>query len=460
MNNSVFIPIEIMRREYISKLLLAVQLVMRGMPVIIGHKSPVLKLALNAAEPGVLFYKSSRGGGNEELFDALQKKGFLIVAQDEEAGIIFDDFSDFYTRRTSLSQINTLDMFFTWGEDDYKFLGSKFNSSKSSIVYNLGALRSCFWGDFGMRYYSKDIKHLKNRFGDYVLLVSNLATYNQFLNKKQSLEHLSQYESFDIKESDAQYLAEKKIFNQYLKLIKVLTEQLHKTVIIRPHPAESVDAWERSVKGINKAHVEKDGELLSWILGSEFIIQNNCTSAIEAACANIPVITYADEVNDLTILSYGKENIPNKISVHAFGINEFVAAVNDLALVWSEEKRKEKREAFLNKKLTNYGTMVPAEKIAERIIIYTGKPNPNGNVGIGKDTFMYDLYELYRCSRFRPKSIGVIMDINKRETLSKAKIKHDLKGLMEAMGIKVGIKTKRVAPNSFYIYPQEFFNEK
>lgn len=449
-----------MRREYISKLLLAVQLVMRGMPVIIGHKSPVLKLALSAAEPGVLFYKSSRGGGNEALFDALQKKGFLIVAQDEEAGIIFDDFSDFYTRRVSLSQVNTLDMFFSWGDDDYKLLDSKFNSNENSIVYNFGALRACFWGGFGRRYYSKDIKHLKNKFGDYVLLVSNLATYNQFLNKKQSLEHLSQYESFDIKESDAQYLAEKKVFNQYLKLIKVLTEQLHKTVIIRPHPAESVDTWVRSVKGIKNAHVEKDGELLAWILGSELIIQNNCTSAIEAACANIPVITYADEVDDLTVLSYGKKNIPNKISVHAFGIDEFVTVVNDLILTWSEEKRKEKREAFLNKKLTNYGTTNPAEKIAEKIISYTGKPNPKGNISIGKDSFKYDLYELYRCSRFRPKSIGSIMDINKRETLSKVKIKNDLKGLIEAMGVKMSIKTKRIAPNTFYIYPQDVCNEK
>lgn len=53
MKNGVFIPLEITQREYFSKLLLGVQLVKRGPPVIIGHKGPVTKLALSTKEPGV-----------------------------------------------------------------------------------------------------------------------------------------------------------------------------------------------------------------------------------------------------------------------------------------------------------------------------------------------------------------------------------------------------------------------
>ena len=44
MNNGVFIPIEIMRREYISKLLLSVILIKKGMPFIkvdLLRKNPV-----------------------------------------------------------------------------------------------------------------------------------------------------------------------------------------------------------------------------------------------------------------------------------------------------------------------------------------------------------------------------------------------------------------------------------
>ena len=55
MNNLFFL--EIMSREYISKLLLSIIFIKR-MPVIIGHKSPVIKLALKTNEPGILFYKA------------------------------------------------------------------------------------------------------------------------------------------------------------------------------------------------------------------------------------------------------------------------------------------------------------------------------------------------------------------------------------------------------------------
>ena len=53
MNNGVFIPLEIMRREYISKLLLSVKLIQKGMPVIIGHKESVFDVARKISEAGV-----------------------------------------------------------------------------------------------------------------------------------------------------------------------------------------------------------------------------------------------------------------------------------------------------------------------------------------------------------------------------------------------------------------------
>ena len=127
MNNGVFIPIEIMRREYISKLLLSIELLKKGMPVIIGHKSPVIDLALKTKEPGILFYKSMMSGQKKKIFKKLKEKNFGIVAQDEEAGIVYQNFEDFYNFRHSLKYIDKLDLFFTWGKDEYNFLTKKFN---------------------------------------------------------------------------------------------------------------------------------------------------------------------------------------------------------------------------------------------------------------------------------------------------------------------------------------------
>lgn len=42
----------------------------------------------------MFFYKSAKGGEKiANLFESLESKGFAVVAQDEEAGIIYDNYS-------------------------------------------------------------------------------------------------------------------------------------------------------------------------------------------------------------------------------------------------------------------------------------------------------------------------------------------------------------------------------
>ncbi len=452
MNNGVFIPIEIMRREYISKLLLSIELIKKGMPVIIGHKGPVLKLALKAKEPGVLFYKSTMAGGMEKTSDILRNNGFCIVAQDEEAGIIFENFRDFYLLRDSLQHINTVDLFFTWGKDEYTFLSERFNSNKK-IVHNFGALRSCFWGNFGKQYYKNEVKNLQSEFGDYVLIVSNLAVYNSYLGEDEFHNHLKQYTTYDKNYYQKLFEIEKKIFTQYVKLVKVLSDKLGKSVIIRPHPVEGTIKWENEFQDFDNVFIKKNGELLPWILGSEFIIQNNCTSAIEASAANIPVMTYADDDSDITCLSDGKENIPNKLSINIFGEDAFIRVVKNINHEWNKEENKIKREEFLKRKLKDFGTTKPAENIAKKILDFVGQPNPSGNINLGKDSILYDIYEKYRLSKFRPKTTAAIFDINKRETLSYRKIQKDILDLFSLMNIDENINLKRVGRNSYYLFP-------
>tara|TARA_B100001063_G_C16735536_1_gene541790 strand:+ start:330 stop:1691 length:1362 start_codon:yes stop_codon:yes gene_type:complete len=452
MNNGVFIPIEIMRREYISKLLLSVILIQKGIPVIIGHKEPVIDLALKTNEPGILFYKAMMYGKKQETFRLLKKKKFGIVAQDEEAGIIFNDFEDFYKIRKSLKLLDQLNLFFTWGDDDYNFLIEKFNKD---IVKNYGALRSCFWGDFGRRFYQRDIENFKKNYGNYILIVSNFSTYNTDLDKKKTLKIHIEQRGFDLNRYKNRYRNEKKIFHQYLELIKLITKQSDKTIIIRLHPRESSKLWKDALKGIKNVFIKKEGELLPWILGSEFIIQNNCTSAIEAAASKVPVITFADKNEDLTCLSYGEENIPNQISLNIFGKEKLIKAIKNINLLWDKNENKKTREEILNRKLKDYGTSKAAENIAQKIIEYAGIPNPKGNQDLGKDSILYDAYEIYRILKYKFKFNGSSMDINKRETLSYNNIQRDISNLLDVMKIKQKAKVKRVAPNTFYLYPLE-----
>ena len=452
MNNGVFIPLEIMRREYISKLLLSVKLIQKGMPVIIGHKESVFDLALKTSEAGVLFYKAMMFENKKEILKKLKQKKFSVFAQDEEAGIIFENFKDFYRIRPSLELLDQLDCFFAWGKDDYNFLSETFCKD---LIQNYGALRSCFWGDFGKRFYKNTIQNLEKKYGNYILIVTNFATYNTDLDKNESLKTHLNYRGFDLKKYKIRYENEKKIFFQYLEIIKHITKQTDKKIIIRPHPRENAQQWKHAVKGIKNTFIEKEGELIPLILGSELIIQNNCTSAIEAAASKIPVLTYIDSHEDLYCLSEGKINIPNKISLNIFGKEELINAIHNISFLWNKYETKKIREEILNGKLKDYGTTKAAENIAEYIIKHVGNPNFRGNQDIGSDSILFDIYEIFRILKYKLNFKNTLLGFNKRETLSYHKIRTDISNMLNIMKINTKAKVKRVARNTFYLYPLE-----
>ena len=251
------------------------------------------------------------------------------------------------------------------------------------------------------------------------------------------------------------YEREKKTFFQYKDLIELITNEMKKKVIIRPHPSEGLDLWKDAVKGLNNVFVEKEGDLLSWILASDFIIQNNCTSAIEASAVDIPVVTYLNKINERTLLSKGNENIPNKISINIFGKKSFVETANNIKTIWNKNENKIRRKILLNRKLTNYGTTKGAEKIAQKIIELSGTPNIKGYENIGKDSFIYDIFELFRNFKKKSKRTSIIMDLNKRETLSISRIQKDIAKLKDIMKVNIKINVKRVRPSTFYLSPSE-----
>ena len=284
-----------------------------------------------------------------------------------------------------------------------------------------------------------------------------MATYNPFLGKKKDLIRESKRKNFDLNQYNKLFVKEKKFFFQYKKLVELITNDLKKTVVIRPHPSESIQGWKDSLKDFKNVIIEREGDLLSWILASDFVIQNNCTSAIEATTVGIPVITYVDDHEDL--LSYkGKENIPNKLSINIFGKDKFLEIINDIKSIWDKNENKISREILLKKKLKNYGTIKNMEYIAQTIIEYVGTPNPKGNENIGKDSILFDIYELFR--KLRPKTKSAIMDINKRQTLSYDMVQKDIAHLLNIIKVDKKINMKRVRPNTFYLYPFGADSEK
>jgi len=443
-NNGLFIPLEIIKREYTGKMLISALMASRGMPVFIGHKSSVINLAKKATQPGILFYKSAKGPGCI-FFNDLKKKGFAIVAQDEEAGIVFSNFSEFYKNRKSLENAGLLTQFFCWGKDDFEYI-KKHTRGDPGVIKLTGSLRTCLWGDYGRKYFLKEISDIKRKHGEFILFISNFASGNSYLFEKDIINFLSQYPGWDKKRHLEQTKFDWKMISLFTEAAKIISRQLKIRIIIRPHPAENKEIWVNLTKKISNVFVESTDDITPWIFSSKCIIQNGCTSAIEAVFANIPVIAFGRSEKDL----YCQENsFPNRCAIPSIGIDDLLKSIKNIEKKW-DNVFKEKKE-MVTRKAYNAGTLKPVYDIADNLLSISGHPNLQGNKKLGRNKFLCDLIELYRMSPIRRKTRVAVMDQSKRPTISYLKIKKDLERSMSVLNISDKLMIKKVGVNSYKI---------
>ena len=451
-NNGLFLPIEIVKREYIGKLLIAAEAASRGMPVFLGHKGEIVRLAQKAPEPGIWFDKSSIGTGQDYVY-GLSQRGFYTVAQDEEAGTIYSDFTDFFKVRKSLKTVGELDRFFAWGQDDYHFLKDYLNHDDTTIgeekITLTGSPRTALWGSCGRQFYSDEIEELRKEFGHYVMFVSNFASGNSYLTDEETQRHLSQYPGWNTggKERHIQNVeTDRRLIKLFLEASVEVARRYSRTVVIRPHPGENVERWKQWTKGLERVVVRADKSITPWVLASDFVVHNSCTTGIEAAAANVPCIALGEMRADL----FGhNKTASNQASIPVIGLENLLHTISVLDEEWSKHESSRKR--ILDRKVYGAGTILPVTAIVDELYKMSGAPDLLGNSGLGKDSVFYGLYEMYRLSRFRRKTKGVVMDQSKRPTIRLTAIQRDIDLAKAVLTRSDNLEVKRVASNSFRI---------
>jgi len=443
MNNGLFLPLEVLKREYLGKMFLAVEMAARGMPVFIGHKRRVIDLALEAQDPGILFYKD--GGKGLAFMDELKMKGFGLVAQDEEAGIVFNEYADFYAVRPGLQNIPNLDAFFCWGADEYNHLSMIYGEDSDCTLVNTGSTKTVLWGEYGRRYFDKNIESIKRKYGKYVLFATNFKTGNNYLPKEDMFE-LRRRGAVVTTSYEEAYEKDMRLMALVEKTAERITKETEYNVVIRPHPVESIERWIKFAKKVKGVSVQAEGDFTPLILGAECVLQNSCTSGIQAAVSDVPLVTYGAKKDDL-IESRGA---PNKLGVKAIGQEEMLESVMNLDNYWQRLDR-DYQNNLIAKKLEKAGSKAPIDLTADAIIEISGTPNARGNSELGKDTLIYDIKEIKRMSRFRKQNMDTILDQAKRPTIKKSVIKADVTRIATLLDHDHRLRVARVGPNTFRI---------
>ncbi len=338
--SKIYLPIEIKRRELYSRIYFSIKASIQGYSVTIGRKSRFYEFE-NKIQPGNYISKSA-GTQNFDHIKRLKKAGHKIFFIDEEGLMSFN--KEFTHRRFSEEGLQLMDIIFTWGNNHKNELIELYPSLKDKLKI-VGNPRVDILKDISKKFYTEEVKTIKNNYGNFFLLVTKFGKTN-FVKRKNIIDYYTSHltkgylNTEKLKEICKRSIKhEEKNFNNFINFIKLFNMSLeNKKLLILVHPAEDLKIYQDIVSNMKNVDIAS-GEYSSnsWILSSDLIIQNNCTTALEAYLMGIKPIQL-NFFQDKEV----EYPIPHKIS-DIFSSNEqLISYLKDF------EKDKVYQENYLN----------------------------------------------------------------------------------------------------------------
>ena len=316
MNNNrvvVLIPIESYAREFDGRLLLAASLAERGFFVIMGDHifiRYVTYLISNGIYIGKNMYMYPAPFGKKVknyfgrlvsdiwYYKILKKRGYSTIHLEEEGGFFsnkFDLMYDFLDSRLSVGILKEDDYIATWGEiqkNHYKQKGADFPNN----IIATGNPRFDVYKKKYRKYYQHESDKLIKSFGSYILINTNYSLSNYSMREKGMFRESSIYSAKDdkLKMLGVGKWHEQAIrFSNLIALIFELSVNLkNETFVIRAHPSEREDTYKEIFKGIKNIVVAREGSVGPWINGCKVLLHDGCTTGLEAALLEKPIINY------------------------------------------------------------------------------------------------------------------------------------------------------------------------
>lgn len=329
----LIVPVENQVRELDAKLLLAAVAAERGFRVILGSQSFIF-LAMPSFPRGVFIAKSMRAV-NDQTLELIRLLGHSIVAWDEEALVRFES-PEYYSWRYSSKTFSKISRLFCWGPNDAKFFAS-FSGYAGAPIHVTGNPRTDLLRPELRGFFDGKVEQLRREHGRFVLINTNFSFVNHHLASLNLLQgdgaahpHRLSRAGLGLSLPFGMGMAEHQeaIFKAFQHLIAKMSRALpHTKFIVRPHPSENRATWRRHVTDWPNVEVIHDGNVVPWLIASQGLIHNGCTTAVEAAMLGTASISY-QPVRSPTF----DYHLPNRLSHPALTIDDAIDLAREMAV--------------------------------------------------------------------------------------------------------------------------------
>jgi surface carbohydrate biosynthesis protein len=334
-----------MAREFEYKLFLAVSLAGENTNVIIAQHDYFDKHC-SMFEGGIYIGKNCFIGPflenatdhskNLAYLNGLKKNDISVVYLDEEGAVWAGhepDWKAFMDSRVRPEVFSEDDYIFTWGDYQKKhFEGKKLPFSKSNIIAS-GHPKYDLYKPKYRHFFKKEIVKIKEKYKSFVLINTTTQRAIGLMDLKGTfVDKGDGWDCYSINDAEKRmkfvgyWAQENKVLANFVMLVHRLSIVFpDKTFVLRPHPGEDPEFYRTVFSGVKNVHIEKEGSVFSWIMASDIVIHDGCTTAVESFLAEVPIITYKS-IND-----YHYEMVlPNKFGVQCKTEDEVIEAIDDI----------------------------------------------------------------------------------------------------------------------------------
>lgn len=297
---SIYLPVEIKARELSSFILLAIFSAKYNCRCYIGSKTSINRiLKKKHSKAGVLINK---GGLTINKIKKIRKNIEKFALLDQEIAPSVENFGYEMRRRVWPNTEKYIDRYYVVGQKAFDAGKEVLASLKNNIV-KTGWPRIDLCRDNFRKIYDKEIQKIKKEHGKFILYASAFSFNSQ--KKIDDVYKLKQEPSKTYKymlRSEAEKFSndlDKKLkwsnfslqeFRLNIQALKIIDKDENcPQIIVRPHPAEDHEEWNKISKFFKRIKVIFRGEIDPWIYASSALLHIGCASAINAHIAGIPV---------------------------------------------------------------------------------------------------------------------------------------------------------------------------
>ena len=439
----IYFPIEIKNRELISRIYFAINAAKSDWSIVIGKKNRFINY-IKSRKPGNYISKSI--GDFKKIDKYLTEQKFTKSFIDEEGLMSFN--SKFAHRRTNENFLNIIENYFLWGKNHEKEMKDLFPKYNDKFKIS-GNSRIDILLDQNVKIYKNESNKIKKIFGEFFLLTTKFGKVNYIERKNVTSWYDSQLKKGLLSNESQKKLCKKSIehekrnfenFKEFLRDYEKVDSELK--ILIKVHPSEDPKTWKNLIRNNNYTKIYMCDDRFytnSYIMGCKALIQNNCTTSLEAQYMNKESLQL-NSYEDLEV----EYEIPKKVSKNFKNNNKIK---NNLKKISDKENFIKINDEILNFYVENKKDIKSYQLILNNLEKNFYKKTENFNLLIEKIQFTLKQY-IYRIKNNIFDRGSIDLSFHKFNELSLAEIKDITDQLSTDEEIK-NIRIEELLPGLF-----------